>query len=112
VVVRWLLNKHALSSRQCLDRHLVTTLTLARFGHSMLMPALDSCGSLRFPIQRVLPIIVVTGAVCGAIMLTILIVLGAAVMRDLVNWVWLVPAALAPGIAVYILRGRFARGRA
>lgn len=109
---RWLLNKHAPIIRRRLERHLVTTLTLARFGHSMLMPALVGCGSLRIPIQRVLPIIAVTGAVYVAMLLTIVIILGAAVMRDLGNWTWLVPVALALGIAVYILRRRFARQRA
>jgi len=109
---RWLLNKHAPIIRRRLERHLVTTLTLARFGHSMLMPALVGCGSLRIPIQRVLPIIAVTGAVYVAMLLTIVIILGAAVMRDLGNWTWLVPVALALGIAVYMLRWRFARRRA
>jgi len=106
---RWLLNKHAPIIRRRLERHLVTTLTLARFGHSMLMPALVGCGSLRIPIQRVLPIIALTGAVYVSVLLTTVIVLGAAVMRDLGNWAWLVPVTLALGIAVYILRRRFTR---
>jgi len=109
---RWLLNKHAPIIRRRLERHLVTTLTLARFGHSMLMPALVGCGSLRIPIQRVLPVLALTGAAYVTLLLTIVIVLGAAVMRDLGNWAWLVPVALALGIAVYILRRRFARQRA
>lgn len=109
---RWLLNKHAPIIRRRLERHLVTTLTLARFGHSMLMPALLGCGSLRIPIQRVLPIIALTGVVYVTVLLTTVVVLGAAVMRDLGNWAWLVPLALALGIAVYILRRRFTRQRA
>ena len=109
---RWLLHKHAPIIRQRLERHLATTLTLARFGHSMLMPALVGCGSLRIPIQRVLPVIALTGAVYVAVLLTIVIVLGATVMRDLGNWAWIVPVALALGIVVYILRRRFARRRA
>lgn len=109
---RWMLNKHAPIIRRRLERHLATTLTLARFGHSMLMPALIGCGSLRIPIQRVLPIIALTGVVYVALMLTTVIVLGAAVMRDLGNLAWLVPVALVLGLAVYILRRRFARQRA
>jgi membrane protein DedA with SNARE-associated domain len=109
---RWLLHKHAPLIRRRLEQHLATTLTLARFGHSMLMPALIICGSLRIPIRRVLPVIALTGAVYVAVLLTIVIVLGAAVMRDIGNWAWLVPAALALGIVVYILRRRFARRRA
>jgi membrane protein DedA with SNARE-associated domain len=109
---RWLLNKHAPIIRRRLERHLVTTLTLARFGHSMLMPALVGCGSLRIPIQRVLPIIALTGVVYVAVLLTTVIILGAAVMRDLGNLAWLVPVALALGLAAYILRRRFARQRA
>ena len=46
----WLLHRHAPIIRRRLERHLVTTLTLARFGHSILMPALVSCGSLGIPI--------------------------------------------------------------
>ena len=106
---RWLLNKHAPIIRRRLERHLVTTLTLARFGHSMLMPALVGCGSLRIPIQRVLPVIALTGAVYVAVLLTIVIVLGAAVMRNLGNWAWIVPVTLALGTAVWIIRRRFTR---
>ena len=106
---RWLLNKHVPIIRRRLEQHLVTTLTLARFGHSMLMPALVGCGSLRIPIQRVLPVLALTGAVYVAVLLTIVIVLGAAVMRDLGNWAWLVPVTLALGMAVWIIRRRFTR---
>jgi membrane protein DedA with SNARE-associated domain len=106
---RWLLNKHAPIIRQRLERHLVTTLTLARFGHSLLMPALVGCGSLCIPIQRVLPVIALTWAAYVAVLLTIVIFLGAAVMRDLGNWAWLVPVTLALGLAVWIIRRRFAR---
>jgi membrane protein DedA with SNARE-associated domain len=106
---RWLLHKHAPIIRRRLEQHLATTLTLARFGHSMLMPALIGCGSLRIPIRRTLPVIALTGAVYLSVMLTFVIVLGATVMRDLGNWMWIVPAALALGIAVWIIRRRFAR---
>jgi hypothetical protein len=75
----------------------------------MLMPALVGCGSLRIPIQRILPVLALTGAVYVTLLLTIVIVLGAAVMRDLGNWAWLVPAALALGIAVLIIRWRCVR---
>jgi general stress protein CsbA len=67
---------------------------------------------LRIPIRRVLPVISLTGAVYVAVLLTIVIVLGAAVMRDIGNWAWLVPAALALGIAGWIIRRRLARRRA
>jgi len=109
---RWLLHRHAPIIRRHLERRLLTTLTLARFGHSILMPALVSCGSLRIPIQRVLPVIALTAAAYVALLLTLVIVVGAAVMSDLGNWSWLVPVALALGIAVWVIRRRLARRRA
>jgi len=109
---RWLLHKHAPIIRRHLEQRLLTTLTLARFGHSMLMPALVSCGSLRIPIQRVLPAIALTAAAYVALLLTVVIFLGAAVMRDLGNWSWLVPVTLALGITVWVIRRRLGRRRA
>lgn len=103
---RWLSNKHAPVIRQRLERHLVKTLTIARFGHSMLMPALVGCGSLRIPIQRVLPIIALSGAMYVAVLLTVVIALGATVLRNVGTWAWIVPVALALGIAAYMLRRR------
>jgi membrane protein DedA with SNARE-associated domain len=109
---RWLLHRHAPLIRRRLEQRLVATLTLARFGHSMLMPALVGCGSLRIPVQHVLPVIALTAAAYVALLLTVLIVLGAAVMRDLGNWSWMVPVTLALGITVWIIRRRLARRRA
>jgi membrane protein DedA with SNARE-associated domain len=106
---RWLSNRQASIIRQRLERHLVKTLAIARFGHSMLMPALVGCGSLRIPIQRVLPLIAVTGAVYVGVLLTIVVVLGEAVMRQLGNWAWAVPVLLFVGAVVWIVRLRFAR---
>jgi membrane protein DedA with SNARE-associated domain len=106
---RWLSNKYAVVIRQRLERHLVKTLTIARFGHSMLMPALVGCGSLRIPIQRVLPLIAVTGAVYVGVLLTIVVVLGEAVMRQLGNWAWAVPVLLFVGALAWIVRLRFVR---
>jgi len=40
------------------------------------------------------------------------IVLGAAVLRDIGVWSWLLPVALMLGIAIWILRRRLARRRA
>jgi hypothetical protein len=109
---RWLLHRHAPVIRRNLEQRLLTTLMLARFGHSMLMPALVGCGSLRIPIQRVLPLITLTAAVHVALLLTVVIVLGAAVMRDIAVWSWLLPVALVLGIAIWILRRHMARRRA
>lgn len=106
---RWLSNRHAMVIRQRLERHLVKTLTIARFGHSMLMPALIGCGSLRIPIQRVLPLIAVTGAIYVATLLTIVIALGEAVMRQLGNWAWLVPVLLFLAAGVWVVRLRIGR---
>jgi membrane protein DedA with SNARE-associated domain len=109
---RWLLNKHAPTIRRRLEQHLVTTLTLARFGHGMLMPALIGCGSLRIPIQRILPVIALSAAVYLAVLLAIVIFLGAAVLRDLGSWAWMVPVTLVLGTVVWIIRRRFAGRRA
>lgn len=108
---RWLFTKHAPIIRQRLERHLLKTFTLARLGHSILMPALVSCGSLRIPIQRVLPVIALTAAAYVALLLTVVIALGAAVLRDLGNWSWIVPVALVLGIAAWLIRRRLARPR-
>lgn len=108
---RWLSNKHVPAIRHRLERHLATTLTIARFGHSMLMPALVGSGSLRIPIQRVFPVIALTAAIYTAVVLPIVILLGAAVMRDLGKWAWVVLVALALGITLWGIRRRFARRR-
>jgi membrane protein DedA with SNARE-associated domain len=106
---RWMLNKHALTIRGRLEQHLAITLTVARFGHSILMPTLVACGSLRVPIQRVLPAIALSAALYLALLLTIVIMLGEAVMRDLGNWAWVVPMTLAVGVGLWIVRGFFAQ---
>lgn len=109
---RWLLHRHAPIIRRHLEKRLLATFTLARLGHSILMPALVSCGSLRIPIQRVLPVIALTATAYVALLLTVVVVLGAAVMRDLGTWSWVVPVALALGIAIWVIRRRLARRRA
>jgi membrane protein DedA with SNARE-associated domain len=108
---RWLSHKHAPTIRQRLERNLTTTLSIARFGHSMLMPALVGCGSFRIPIQRVFLAVALTAAIYTAVMLPIVIVLGATVMRDLGNWAWMVLVALALGIVLWSVRRRFGRWR-
>jgi hypothetical protein len=77
----------------------------------MLMPALVGSGSLRIPIQRVFPVIALTAAIYTAVVLPIVILLGAAVMRDLGKWAWVVLVALALGITLWGIRRRFARRR-
>lgn len=104
---KWLSNRHAPFIRQRLERHIVKALTIARFGHSMLMPALVGCGSLRIPIQRVLPLVAVSGAVYVAVLLTIVVVLGQAMMRELGNWAWGIPVLLVIGAVAWIFRARY-----
>jgi membrane protein DedA with SNARE-associated domain len=111
-VQRWLLNERAPAIRRRLERHLVATLTLSRLGQSMLTPALLGCGSLHIPLRRVLPIVVVSAAVYLAVLLTLVIVLGAAVLREWGNWAWVVPLALAGVILLWVARRRLARRRA
>lgn len=106
---RWLENRRASVIRQRLERHLGKTLTVARFGHSMLMPTLIACGTLRIPIQRVLPLIAVSGAAYVAVLLAIVVVLGETVMREIGIWAWLVPVLLVLGALAWIIRVQFAR---
>ncbi|MEZ5501209.1 MAG: hypothetical protein R3E50_00630 [Halioglobus sp.] len=106
---RWTGNERASAIRRRLQRHLVATLTVARFGHSMLMPALVSCGSLRIPLQRVLPVVALSAAAYLSILLALVVVMGEAVMRDLVNWAWVVPVAVATGMALWYAHRRLVR---
>ena len=53
--------------------------------------------------------IAVTGAVYVGVLLTIVVVLGEAVMRQLGNWAWAVPVLLFVGALAWIVRLRFVR---
>lgn len=106
---RWLLHKHGIVIRRHLERHMVKTLSLARLGHGMLTPALIGCGSLGIPMRRIFPALALTGAAYVAVMLTIVIVVGATMLRTLGYWAWLVPGILAVAVTVWIIRSRLER---
>jgi membrane protein DedA with SNARE-associated domain len=111
-VRRWLLNERAPAIRRRLERHLVATLTLSRLGQSMLTPALLGCGSLHIPLRRVLPIVALSAAVYLAVLLTLVIALGAAVLRTWHNWAWVAPLALLGAAVLWVVRRRLTRRRA
>jgi membrane protein DedA with SNARE-associated domain len=104
---RWLLHQHAPTVRQRLERHLLATLALARLSQTMLAPTLVGCGSLHIPLQRVWPKLVLSAALHVSVLLTLVIALGATVMRDWSRWTWVIPAALIVVVAPWIVRRYF-----
>jgi membrane protein DedA with SNARE-associated domain len=108
-VRRWLSDERAVRIRHRLERHLVTTLALSRLGQSMLTPALLGCGCLHVPLRRVMPVVAVSAAAYLAAMLALVIELGEGLLRQVDDWAWLVPMALAVFAGLLIARRRIAR---
>jgi membrane protein DedA with SNARE-associated domain len=107
-VRRRLAGARALRIRHRLERHLVTTLALARLGQGLLTPALLGCGCLHVPLRRVAPVVAGTAAVYLAVLLTLAIVLGERLVREAGGWAWLVPVALLAIAGLVIARRRIA----
>jgi len=108
-VQRWLAGDRALRIRQRLERHLIMTLALSRLGQSMLTPALLGCGALHLPIQRVFPVVATTGAIYLGVMLTLVITLGQAVIREFNHWLWVLPAAIVLALSFTAIRRQISR---
>jgi membrane protein DedA with SNARE-associated domain len=108
-VQRWLANDRAVRIREKLHRHLVPTLALSRLGQGMLTPTLLGCGWLHVPLKRVLTVVSVSAAIYLSVLLTVVVMLGQAVMRELGNWAWVAPAVVTAWAAVFFLRRRLAR---
>lgn len=75
----------------------------------MLTPAMLGCGCLRVPLRHVLPVVATTAAIYLTVMFTPAIALGESVVRQIGDWAWAAPLALAVFAALLIARRRIAR---